>query len=682
MADSQTAPAASHSPSPAESLQVGPVLNPSGMRADWFQGPWPSNLHRLEDGRIDFDGAPNPRRNSLLMQVLDMAARDRTGWGLNPVVSFPMSGALDMRSVWEDHKTRLAGERLFVVNVDPGSPEFGRRYPCQAHFWEKEDGFQPGRVLTAGLVPGTILLPETTYACLLLEGVADRAGQPVRRSALLQRILFYGELAGEECRLEPVYAPLRHYCERCSLPKDRILTATVFTTWHPAARLKQIYDHGHRSARPRPARNITLTRLEEDYYIFEGELDMPQFQTGEPPYDVGGDLVFNADGVPVPQRTTEVHFVLTLPRQPMPESGFPLCFWVHGSGGTSTHSVDRGRKKDVWSGYAAGEGPALYFARIGVATVSIAMPMNPERYPGASDYAYANLKNQASLIGNFRQGLLELGMTKEFVLNGLDIEPTLAPEALPDRLPLRFDSTKLFLMGQSMGAMYATLWSVVEPAFPLIVLTGAGGYWSYMAMLMGKVPMDTALGKLGARILHQVVSHPLKALANYLLGINNSDLDVLHPMITLGQMSVEHVDPIGMAPHVALRPLPGCRPKSVYYPAGYMDLFFPPPIISALCQAMGLELAGEVVHEPLRQELEHLGRPTHGYPVRENLLCADGSRVTAVVTQFREDDVLHGHNVAFQLDEAKDQYQRFVQSFLRDGLPTVYEPQPTSNEKK
>ena len=57
----------------------------------------------------------------------------------------------------------------------------------------------------------------------------------------------------------------------------------------------------------------------------------------------------------------------------------------------------------------AGQQRALeaLWPRYGIAAVSAALPVNPERLPGATDYAYLNLQNLTAFPYTFQQGVFE-----------------------------------------------------------------------------------------------------------------------------------------------------------------------------------------------------------------------------------------------------------------------------------
>src|SRR5690606_6526051 len=100
-----------------------------------------------------------------------------------------------------------------------------------------------------------------------------------------------------------------------------------------------------------------------------------------------------ADGSPIVQRTESIGVSLSLPKEPMPTGGYPLVVYFHGSGGVSREVIDGGDEPtggvemlDRW--------PAAVLARHHhFAVAGAALPMSPERVPGAEPFDYVNINN-------------------------------------------------------------------------------------------------------------------------------------------------------------------------------------------------------------------------------------------------------------------------------------------------
>ena len=136
-------------------------------------------------------------------------------------------------------------------------------------------------------------------------------------------------------------------------------------------------------------------------------MTMPQFQTGTAPFDTGGVFVLDGNDVPQMQGTLTIPVSITLPKLRDAANGFPLYQFFHGSGGLSTDLVDLGPSPDSSDDPEPGQGPGYVVALHGIAAASSALPLNPERVPGATDYEYLNFSNLAAFPYTFQQGVFE-----------------------------------------------------------------------------------------------------------------------------------------------------------------------------------------------------------------------------------------------------------------------------------
>jgi len=391
-------------------------------------------------------------------------------------------------------------------------------------------------------------------------------------------------------------------------------------------------------------------------------ITLPQYLTGDEPYDTGGRFQRGAvDGLPVLQKLIDVPAVVTIPRLPMPATGYPLTLYFHGSAGLSAQVVDRGPVLVPGGIETPGEGPAHVLAARGFAAASCALPVNPERVPGASEIEYINFDNLAAFPGLFRQGVIEQRMFLA-ALTKLVIPPAAlagcSGATLPAGAPaFHFDAGNLYAMGQSMGGMYTNLVGAVEPHLRALVPTGAGGYWSFM-------------------VLESSMFAPVTALLPPLLG-TDQELSFVHPGLALLELAWEPAEPFAYMPRLSRRPLPGYPARSVYEPVGLGDTYFSSTIYDAVALAYGHEQAGEVIWPSMQETLalEHLDGVV-AYPARENLASASGQPYTGVVVQYRGDGIYDAHAIFSQLDDVKYQYGCFFVSMLKTGVASVPAPAP------
>jgi hypothetical protein len=412
-----------------------------------------------------------------------------------------------------------------------------------------------------------------------------------------------------------------------------------------------------------------------------GRVSLPQFQRGEPPFATEGLFELDAEGVPVAVTYPtlpdygRVPFTITLPRAPMPEAGFPLVLYFHSSGGTSHASVDRGpwapespthpcpEGTDEWEGVEGcntlGEGPAHVLAARGFAMAGSALPVNPERLPGARQVEYINFGNLKAFRDTFRQGVLEqrlfLRALTDLRINA-DTVAACTGVTLPDGVAeARLDTSRLVAMGQSMGGMYTNLIAATEPTIRATIPTGAGGYWAYFILQTQLIPG-------AANLLGLVLA-------------TEEPLTFTHPALALLETAWEAADPIAYMPRLAREPLGGHPVRPIYEAVGEGDSYFPTVVYDAVALAYGHPQAGEVVWPTMQDALALAGldglRP---YPLVDDLTSDDGTRYTGAVIQYEGDGVYDPHALYSQLEAVKYQYSCFAESFVATGRARIVDP--------
>jgi hypothetical protein len=345
--------------------------------------------------------------------------------------------------------------------------------------------------------------------------------------------------------------------------------------------------------------------------------------------------------------------VITLPKLAMPATGWPLYQFFHGSGGVSSGLVDLGHSATPDDMPEPGKGPGYVVALHGIAAASGAMPVNPERLDGASDYAYLNINNLAAFPYTFSQGVFEQRLLLDALL-ALRVPDAVLAGCTGISSPGGehfFDPLKIVAGGQSMGGMYTNLVTSVEERFGAIVPTGAGGFWNLMILESDIIP--------GAR-----------ALLGTALGVDDAELTFVHPAMDSIALAWEIAEPIGAMARIARYPLPGLAVRNVYEPVGKDDVYFPTTVYDAAALAYGNQQAGTQIWTSMQDALAVDGlRGVLGYPVTGNR----GGK-TRVVVQFEGDGIIDPHYIYRQLDAVKHQYGCFLETYLRDGVPTVPAP--------
>lgn len=665
---------------------AAPTLASMSLSADltspssFYDFPYPSDLRLTEKGTPDVRGVPFPSFVTLFNGLRDVAAQ-HPGFPVVPVAYFKLSAppkALDASHVFPADKA----SPVLLIDIDEASSERGALIPTVATSPEP-DGYVPENLIAIAARPGFVLHPKRRYAFVVTKGVHDARGLPLGASpeidALRKGIAPPGAQGAAAVAL---YAPLWPTLQMIGVDPADVAAATVFTTGDVVAELADL------STALLAKYSVTLTDIAVDpddgaahdrYCELHAKVTFPQFQRGTPPFDTEGLFDFQADGLPAKQRDEAAPVVISIPKGEMPAAGYPLVMYFHGSGGLSAALVDRGtwtpqsdatkcpeKSLDEWLGVKGcntkGEGPAHVLAPYGFAMAGSALPVNPERLPGAAETEYLNFNNLAEGRDLFRQGVIEQRMLIE-ALSKLEIPPAAVSACSGLSLPAgatsyRFDMKNLFAQGQSMGGQYTNLISAVEPRVRASVPTGAGGFWSHFILIT------------------PLYEDPASLVGTILLGTNAS-LTFMHPALQIFETAWEAVDPVVYMPRLARRPLAGHPVRSIYEPAGEGDSYFAEETYDAMALAYGHEEAGDVVWPSTQDALKLAGKGgITPYPVSQNLTSEDGTKYTGVIVQYKGDGVYDPHALYSQLDDVKHQYGCFLSSILATGVALVPAPAP------
>lgn len=624
-------------------------------QAAFFDLPFPSDLRRGST-KINIADFPNRKDNAIVASFITQAG-ERSGFSTVPVGYFRFAGALKTR-VLDDWQSDEPTPPFALIDIDADSPTFGQRYPVTAQTVAR-DVYVPEHLLALAVRPGVVLTARHRYAFIVLRQARDANGELLGVPRVLEQLKAGITPDGVSQASAAHHFALWPLLERAGVPLDDLAAVAAFTTDDVVSELFELSESA-RQANPSTIAKLTLSATAADQPRFcrlSGQIVLPQFQRGQPPFDQDGVLVIDQQRQLVKQTDVTVPLTLVIPKSPMPSAGYPLLIYVHGSGGDTDELVDRGPVSTAGGIPKAGEGPAYVVAAAGVASATMAMPINPQRVPGAGDYDYLNFGNLQSFRDIFRQGAIELRIFID-ALSRLKIDPSVLAGCAGPALPAgasayRFATGRIALMGQSMGAQYAALVGAIEPRVGLVLPTGGGGYWSHFIFRSPEIPTS---------------------LLPPLLGTLNETRRT-HPAIHLLQLAWEPVDPIVYAPRLSWRPLTGHAPRHVYQPAGLGDSFFDRTTFDAMAAAYGHHQAGEQVWPSMQQALGMVGRDgIKPYPVQGNLQSPSGGSYTGVVVQYRGDGIGDPHGIAFQLDAVKYQYRCFVTDFFAEQTPRVREP--------
>ena len=623
---------------------VAPVFDPDG--GGFYDLPFPHELRRDADGTVSIAGFPFPA-SPLVDQYRD-AIETTAGFGIASGVFFHFDGAIDPASLPGDPEaSRQPGASVFLLDVDPHSRARGTRIPLWIDFREPADAYRPGNLLTLMPVPGHVLEHGTLYAAVVTDAVLDTTAAPVAVAAAIARIAAGTPAGPFETAALPLYDTLwKQLEEREGLARAHVVTATVFRTQSPAAVLDAAARSLRRRAAPSTSGLVELSTTPR-CRLLGGDLMLPQFQDGTPPFTTAGTGKFVVDdrGVPVVQREEPVGVRLCVPQEPadgslpMPRRGWPIALYMHGTGGSKTSFVNEGIADDL--------------AALGIASMSFDQPMHGPR-PGTADDFY-NVLNPLAFRDNSRQSAAE-GLVLDELMGRLRFEPsafTLAPSPgfVAPAVRVRFDRRRRSFFGHSQGSTVGPLVLALAKSHRGGVLSAGGGH-----LLLNVLTRDSALiGGLTA-----------KQLVELLLG---APVDAFHPALHLIQMGGEVSDPLGYVDRFA-RHRRG-RPLNVLFTHGMLDPDVPTTLTASMVVAARYPLVSPIYPNRVfpalpgydfQEAFALAGLPVLTPPVTANL-----GRATGGLVLFE----LDGHFAVFDNPDAIAQWTGFMDSLAHERVATI-----------
>lgn len=633
----------------------------------FFDFPYPSDLRLDADGKPQVAGFPNPFATNGVSQIVHIAG-DRRGFSVLPVAYFRFDGALLADALSDTNVIPAAfSSPIFLVDIDEDGPERGHLIPVVARVLSADD-FTPENVLAVSPRPGFVLRAGRKYAVVVRRSLGDAEGKPLGSSAEMTQLLGGQTPAGASGeRAKKLYEPLLTTLKAGGVDPQELAAATVFTT---ADVVKEL----HELSTALVARDkVTIDDVAIDvdngaghdrYCQLTGSVSYPQYQVGKPPFNTEGLFALGADGLPVVQRTELAPIVLTLPKGKMPKGGYPLVMYFHGSGGDSHEVVDLGPKKEKDGEYEKGTGVAYVLSPHGLATAGSALPVNPERLPGADATAYLNISNLPAMRDTFRQGIIEQRMFLA-ALRTLTISKEQVAACgleLPDdgsETSFHYRTGPITAQGLSMGGAYTNMIGAIEPSIGAVVPTGAGGYWTYFITVTSLVN-GKGLGPLLFR--------------------TGKDFTFQHPLLAMLEQGWETIDPMVFVPRLAAHPLENQPVRPIYEPVAPGDKYFPTVDYDAMALAYENQLAGPLAPswgDSMSQALAlRDDAAVASYPVKDNRTSDTGVSYTGAVVQHEGDGIGDPHVICAQLDSVKYQFGCFHASFAETGKATIVAPQP------
>jgi predicted esterase len=584
-----------------------------GDSADFYAVPFPNDLRREPDGTIDLSAFPT---NSLIADKYRQAADSLDGFGLNQAVFFRFDGTLDSPALPDPAGSIAETASVYLVNVDPDSPQRGERSPLAVKFRAEKTQTLGENHLIARPYPGFGLAEGTTYAVV----ITNRVGG-VKASPTFDALMGSGGDA-KVMAARDVYRPLLDWLdEPGGDERDDVVSATVFTTQR-ATQIVPALRKGVFAAPAPVATNIAPGPVMATMSVFTGAYMAPNFQSGDVPYrDAPTGQIMVTGDTAVSQRMEPMRFGLSVPPGAVPAAGFPIAIYSHGTGGDHLSFVD--------------DGTAGALAAQGIATISTDQVLHGPRNPGGDEQIdFFNVGNPYAMRDNSLQGTAD-AFAQLRLVQGMQFAD--------GARTIKFDTTKVYFFGHSQGGLTGPGFVAFEPSLSGAVFSGTGGLL-YLGLLYKTKPLDVSM-----------------LLATFL---RDEPTDEDNPSLAMLQMWVERADGANYAPMFVRRPLG--TPRNIFQTEGFTDTYTPNPSIEAFAVATG----GDIVQLADTADIAGLtalrGRAVKAAPISGNVGGA-----TAALGQYKQRTGSDGHFVVFDIATAKRQAASFLGTLAQTGTATV-----------
>jgi hypothetical protein len=240
------------------------------------------------------------------------------GWGLSATMSSRFSDAIDPMSLPDAAGSMQAGASVYVVNVDPASPDHGQLEPVIVDFRADGTNTIGANRLVVRPYPGFPLDEGTVYALVITNRVKDASGNRIEPSADFKSLLATSGGTSDIQAARTVYAPLLAWLDAGTGGDTRadVVSAAVFTTQHATFIAGALRQGVFATAAPVGA-DVMLASTASSYTLWTGTYVAPNFQDGTVPYlSSGGQIHVGADGAAVVQVMEPMRFALTVPPGP------------------------------------------------------------------------------------------------------------------------------------------------------------------------------------------------------------------------------------------------------------------------------------------------------------------------------------------------------------------------------
>jgi len=634
---------------------------------DFYRLPFPNDVRR-KGGKQDLGGHVTPGPGIVGFDALQRyieALQQREGFSAFAPVYLRFNTPVDIDSLRKEGVVQY-------VDITAGTPEFGQGLGLYWLMAGSRGAYICENWMGIRAAPYSLPLPGHTYAVIIGKGPLTGNEDPAKRLPIEASDDFKAMVA-DPAPADPalaaahaVYAPLRAYLKEKSVDPSSLLVASVYTVGaitDPAEKLaaaaaaKAPPSSGWvrcGSGAPSPCPDAEGERAcgpeDPDYDELHALVELPIFQQGKAPYfnpEDGGGIDTSA-ATPSPVRTEPVCLSLTVPKGTMPDKGWPVVVYAHGTGGHFRSHVTQGLARTLAKA-DGGDGT------VPMAVLGIDQVQHGPRRGGSTkgpDVLFYNFANPAAALGNPLQGAADQVALGAFVASF-----SLETGASPTQAEIRFDTDALLFWGHSQGATAGSIGVPYSPHYRAVVFSGQGA--SLADALISKTKPQNIAAALPFALQDPEGLFPPKLYAGE-----------FNPALALLQAYIDPADPANHARRFVIDPREGIGPRHIFQVYGLDDSFSPRATQQHFAMAAGL---AQVAPEASLSKPDDIwGQSTFPAPFSGNY-ARDDVFYTAALRQYAPGSY-DGHFVAFQNATATGDVVRFLAQAAQGKVPQVGAP--------
>jgi hypothetical protein len=597
--------------------------------------PFPSDRFTLPDRSQNTGLRVNLPRPNCTTNPSDCADLDvintLDGFNVQPRLSIPFSGAIDVASVNSDN--------VFLVNLGDALGRGRRRDGRGDVIGINQILFDPA-TNTLHVESDELLAQHTRYALIVTNGVRDAAGDPVEAGAFARFRHDHNFDQTKDPALKAYRKALLEALENAAergehrghggQHRTKVVAASVFSTQSVTSDLEKIRDQ-IKDSHPAPADFMIGSAGERAVFplssitgiTFNRQIGTaPSFSPTTAPISAlqvvpgaVGTIAFGKyvspdyetpakyipavgtrTGTPAVQGTNQIYFNLFLPSGPTPANGWPVAIFGHGFGDNKNNSplvvasvmAAHGIATIAINVVGHGRGPlgTLTITRGGGAP-TVTVPAGGRGIDQDGNRAITETEGSSAalprgIIGSrdgLRQTVIDLMQLVHVIQSGIDVDGDNAAD---------LSTSRIYYFGQSFGGIYGTKLLAVEPDIRAGVPNVAGGSIIEIVRLGSFRPL--LFGALATR-----VPTLLNLPGNF---DENIPLRDLPPVVNTvaGAMPIQKVidnnewvsqsgNPVAYAPYIRKSPFDGRRDNPVIFQIAKGDKTVPNPTSTAILRA-------------------------------------------------------------------------------------------------